>query len=99
MIAAMKLNGFMVPLPSFASVAITYAEIADWLKVLTLLVGLGTSVVVFMAWLAKRRRYVVEEKIAEAHLAADKVLADAKVAAAKVIADAKLSVSPKDPEL
>jgi hypothetical protein len=59
----MKLHGVMVPLPSFASIAITYAEIADWLKVLTLLFGLGTSIVIFMSWLSKRRQGRQEEAL------------------------------------
>ena len=64
----MKLPGYAVPIPSFASLAITYIELVDWLKVLTLMVGLGTSVVIFMSWLSRRRRESTEERLVQLKL-------------------------------
>jgi len=70
----MKLSTLAVPFPSLASVVISLSNISEGLKMLTLAVGLVTSVVMFLAWLSKRRRDNTEENLSQLKLQHEQLL-------------------------
>ena len=83
------------PVPALAAFGVSLTSLSSALRVTTLLLGMLTSLVMFSAWMAKRRRYLAEEKLADAHLCAEEVLAEARAEAKVVLAASERAASAR----
>lgn len=84
---------YFAPVPAFASLVITLADVSEALKVLTLTVGCGVSVAMFISWCYKARKEWASEKLAELRLDEARAVAKSKVDVAETVALGKLSVA------
>ena len=100
------LSAIAIPVPAFASVVFTALQVEEWLKVLTMFVGLASTSAMFMSWHYKAKASQAADRLAEMTLAeavevaklkrleADK-LAALKVTAADNIATLKVVAADK----
>ena len=88
-----QIFGFLTPMPAFASVAITTAEVSDVLKVVTLLIGCAISCMMLMSWYYRARKELATERLAEITLMEARLAAHRKLNEAEEAATQKLHVA------
>ena len=88
-----QIFGFLTPMPAFASVAITTAEVSDVLKVVTLLIGCAISCMMLMSWYYRARKELASERLAEVTLMEARLAAHQKLNEAEEAATQKLHVA------